>query len=767
MCRRSCQAIACWVLLAIVGLPQVGADEPYGRGQLDEGSRAHWSYQELTRPEVPAAADQSWVRNPIDNFILAGLRKAGLEPAPPAQRATLLRRVYFDLIGLPPTPEEVAAFVADQCPTALADVVDDLLSRPQYGERWARHWLDVVRYAETNGYERDGQKPQAWRFRDWVIGALNADMPYDQFVVQQLAGDEVPGSNVNTQLATTMLRLGPWDDEPADPLADRYDQLDDIIATTSAAFMGLTLRCARCHDHKFEPLSQKDYTRWQAIFAPLKRPQKDRTEFDRDLGPHAEVLAYQARVKELNDRRGGLQNQIATLESAIGKRARSEGRLPTGSEGANVYAVLPMAKDIAPAVFVALALPPAERKDPDKQLLATHADKLKPITRELATAEERQQFAQWEQEVEQVKAQMPAPLTKGYVWYEESPQFGPSHVFHRGDPRNPGDEVNPGFPAVLVNQPPPAAVPTEHSSGRRLQLAHWLTQPNHPLTARVMINRVWQHHFGEGIVATENDFGVMGAPPSNQALLDWLASEFVAGGWQLKRMHRMIVLSQTYQMASTPNPKAERIDPHGERMWRFRPQRIEAETLRDAILSVSGQLNLSGGGPGVYPKISRAVLETQSRPGDGWGKSSPAESSRRSIYVYVKRTLLVPELEVLDFPNTEEACEQRVVSTVAPQALTFLNGEFIHEQAEAFAKRLMHEAGPDDAARVQRAYQLAYARSAEPRELQAVLGFLEKQRAQIAADLPSGTTDENLVRAKALSNLCLVLLNTNEFAYVQ
>ncbi len=685
-------------LLALVGwLLVVGpasGDEPYGRQQFDEDTRNHWSFQPVVRPGVPEVSEPEWIGNPIDAFIMAGLDEAGLKPAAPASRAMLLRRVYLDLIGLPPTPEELDAFLAGTSAAAYERVVDDLLSRPQYGERWARHWLDVVRYAETNGYERDGLKPEAWRFRDWVIDALNSDMPYDRFLTEQLAGDEVAGSDASSQIATTMLRLGPWDDEPADALVDRYDQLDDIVGTTSAVFVGVTLRCARCHDHKFEPLLQKDYTRWRTVFSPLKRPQEGRTDLTRDIGPHDKVAAHHALTKRLDGQRDELKGKIATLDWQVYARAASNGQLTLAATGDESAAqgfapqIVKMARDVPAEALAALGHEPAKRDGKQKKLVADHRDKLHGLARVLASEEERGQMGAWEQSVASLQAQYPAPLSKGYIWYEEGPAAELGHVFDRGDPRSPGAEVMPGFPAILVDRPPPAPTPTSHSTGRRLQLAQWLTSGQHPLTARVMVNRIWQHHFGDGMVSTENDFGVMGTPPTNQALLDWLASEFVDGGWQMKRMHRMIVLSQTYRMDSAPDAAAQQLDPAGTLHWRFAPRRLEAEALRDAILSVSGQLNVAAHGASVYPKISRAVLETQSRPGDGWNTSQPAEAARRSVYVAVKRTLLVPELEVLDFPSTEETCEQRVVSTVAPQALTFLNGEFIHEQAHAFAERL-------------------------------------------------------------------------------
>jgi hypothetical protein len=770
-------AIVTWLVVVPVSLSTL-ADEPYGRHQFDEGAREHWSFQPVEQPQVPTPAHASWVRNPIDAFVLADLESAGLAPAPPADRATLVRRVYLDLIGLPPSPAEVDAFLADSSPAAFERVVDDLLSRPQYGERWARHWLDVVRYGETNGYERDGDKPQAWKYRDWVIDALNRDLPYDRFVIEQLAGDEIAGSDARTQVATTMLRLGPWDDEPADPLADRYDQLDDIVGATSAAFLGMTLRCARCHDHKFEPFTQKDYARWTAIFAPLKRPQKERDDLDRDLGPHAEVAAHHELVKKLDGEKSELEGQLRTQAWKIVKHAAAEGRLPVAPDAAQTAAtstapdttrvpedVAQLCKDLPADALAAACVEPGTLDDAQKKVLGQHAEKLQKLTRMLASDGERAGLDDCRGKIAAVQSQYPSPLPKGYVLYEEGPTFGASHVFQRGDPRSPGPEVNPGFPAILVDAPPPAPAPTQYSTGRRLQLARWLVSGDHPLTARVMVNRLWQHHFGDGLVATENDFGVMGEPPADQALLDWLASQFVAGGWRIKPMHRLMVLAQTYQMSSASNSAAAQSDPGETLLWRFRPRRLAAEALRDSILAVSGRLNPAAGGPSIYPKISQAVLETQSRPGSGWNTSEPAQAARRSVYIFVKRTLIVPEMEVLDFPSSEESCQQRVVSTVAPQALTLLNGEFMHEQARAMAERISRDAPIDEGARIERAYRLALSRLPSPAERVAVLQFLARQRAQIAADAPDEAGQA--IRIKSLAALCLVLLNTNEFAYLQ
>jgi hypothetical protein len=661
----------------------------------------------------------------------------------------LLRRVSLDLIGLPPTLEEQEQFLADESALAYAKVVDRLLARPEYGERWARHWLDVVRYAETNGYERDNDKPSVWRYRDYVIHSLNADKPYDRFITEQLAGDEIEGSNAETQIATTYLRLGPWDDEPADPLVDRYDQLDDIVGNTSASLIALTIRCARCHDHKFEPFTQRDYTRWLANFEPLKRPQTGRDDLDRAVGTDAELAAVQQREQAIEMAAAELQD----FESGVVRQAQAENRLGT-------------AGNLPADVITALAIAPKERNDAQRKLIK---DQMKPVEDFLTTTasgDDAFRLHQLREKLQQLtEKHQPAP--RAYVFFEEGPECGPAHVLKRGDPRSQGDEVGPGFPAVLVDAPPAPPAPTAKSTGRRLQLARWLTSPDHPLTARVIVNRLWQHHFGEGLVATENDFGIMGAAPSNQELLDWLSSELVAGGWKLKPMHRLMVLSRTYQMAAVATDRADKIDPENALLSYWRPRRLEAEAVRDCILAVAGTLNPAKGGPSIYPKLSEAVLATQSRPGSGWRTSSVQEAARRSIYICVKRTLLVPELEVLDLPSSETSCEQRIVSTVAPQALTFLNGEFTVEQSKAFADRLMREAGRDRAAQIKRAFALALCREPKPEEQSLAEQFLVQQQSLIESELRTASQPTEDAAWRALSAFCQVLLNSNEFVYQQ
>jgi hypothetical protein len=766
----------------------------------EEKKEKHWAFQRIKGPQIPLVRNRSWPRTPIDALVLAKLEKSGLQPASSVDKRTLLRRVYLDLIGLPPTPEEQKAFLEDQSAEAYVRVVDNLLARPQFGERWARHWLDVARFAETNGYERDTAKPNAWRYRDYVIDSFNRDKPYDQFLMEQLAGDEMDGSTAEMQIATTFLRLGTWDDEPADPKIDRYDQLDDVLGTTATAFLGLTLRCARCHDHKFEPFTQEDYYRMLAVFEPLKRPQKGQDELDRFVGTQAELAAYDAAIAKPQAELAALDRKMQEWKKRILDRF-VKGKSNPGSQKAGISRVQADQTDPAlkidqkastvPADAIAAFLAEAEKRtDEQKALVKKFGNRLEQEINQFSTSEEKAEREKLKKQIAKVNTNKPKEPTRAYIWYEESPKAPVTHVFRRGDPTRPKGEVSPGLPAVLIDHQPLAPLPLEKSTGRRLWLARWLTQPDNPLVARVIVNRIWQHHFGEGLVASANDFGVMGQKPSDPELLDWLAADFGANGWKMKRLHRMIVLSNTYQM-ETGNPivregeaPAEPVHeaqvsglpgasrsrrtaiPSVKGLSHWNQRRLEAEAVRDSILAVSGRLNPQMGGPSVYPTIPQAVLEGQSRPGEGWGKSDEKAASRRSIYVFVKRVLGVPELELLDTPDTTFSCERRPVSTTGPQALTYLNGDFVQQQARYFAARLDREVGSDAGAQVRRAFELALCRPPRPEELQASLDFLSKQESQIRADLRKEKKDSAEARRKALEAFCLVILNTNEFVYL-
>jgi hypothetical protein len=717
---------------------------------------SHWAFQAPVRPAIPTVKKKAWVRTSVDAFILAELEKKGIRPPQPADSTTLARRAYFDLIGLPPTPEDRKAFLADKGPDAFAKLTKNLLARSEYGERWARHWLDVARYAESNGYERDGAKPQAWRYRDYVIDAFNKDKPYDRFLTEQIAGDEVEGSNAETQIATSFMRLGTFDDEPAEPLLDRYDQLDDVVGTTSAAFLGITLRCARCHDHKFDPYKQTDYYRFLAVFEPLKRPLDGQKELDRLVGTEAELNAYRLATSKADEQVTPLRRQLDELKRTLTKQfLAKKASAPVDTTWT----------DLAETVM-AFQVPADQRSKEQKELVKKYEERLDKDIRTIATGEEVANLDGWTSQIAAINAARPKEPPRAYVWYEESPKPPVTHLLVRGDPTRHGDELQPGTPVVLGAALPEAPKSTSTTSGRRLWLAKWMTSPNNPLTARVIVNRLWQWHFGEGLVTTENDYGVVGQRPTNQALLDYLATELIQSGWSLKHIQRLIMESSTYRASAAWNEQAAKIDPDDTLHWRWKPRRLDAESVRDSLLAVSGQLNREMHGPSIYPDLPRAVLEGQSRPGEGWGKSDEKEASRRSVYIFAKRAIAVPELETLDAPDSTSSCEKRDVSLTGPQALTFLNGTFTNLQAHKLAERLESEAGHEVKAQLAKAFELVLSRTATAEELRAAAEFLAKQQQQIEADAKTASKSEPGAARRALEAFCLVMLNSNEFFYL-
>lgn len=746
MPRRWITCILAAALLA--GKSGVGESQPtpavLAERKITDAETSHWSYQPVRKPPIPTVTNRAWLRTAIDAFILAKLEADGIQPTREADRRKLLRRVYMDLIGLTPTSDELYAFLSDNTPNAFDKVVDELLARPQFGERWARHWLDVARFAESNGYERDGAKPHAWRYRDYVINACNKDKPYDRFVVEQIAGDELDGSNAESQIATTFLRLATWDDEPADPLHDRYDQLDEIVASIGLTFLGLTIQCARCHDHKFEPLTQFDYARLLSVFEPLQRPQDNRRDLDRLVGTPVELDRYR-RAKICADAAATPWRQkIKTLELAVRDRLFKDNRTKLPADAIRAFQT-----------------EAGKRSEKQKTLVKDFREKLAKEILEALTREQQSQLTLWRSEVTRI---LPPEPPRAYVWFENGPVAPESHVFVRGNPARKAAKVVPGIPAVFQRyQQNKAVIPTAHSSGRRRWLANWIVADDNPLTARVWANRVWQHYFGDGIVRTENDFGLIGERPSHPELLDWLAASLRESGWSSKTIHRLIVLSAAYRMASTGNAAAAEKDPAERLLWRFRPRRLDAEAFRDSVLAISGSINLEMTGPSIYPHIEQAVLDGQSRPGDGWTASPAVKATRRSIYIFVKRSLMVPEMELLDSPNGATSCEQRPNSTVAPQALTLFNGRFMNEQAERMAARIIRDVGPIRKSQVDRAFELVFCRKPTLTEWTAVDGFLD---ACNNAQSNSPITPVELGRSRdTLRALCLVLLNSNEAIY--
>lgn len=712
---------------------------------ITKSDREHWAFQPVKRPEVPAVRDKGWVRNPIDAFILAKLEEKGWKASSAAKPQALLRRTYFDVIGLPPTPDEVGEFLKDASQTSLDRVAERLLAKPAYGERWGRHWLDLVRYAETNGYERDGAKPYVWRYRDYVIRSFNDDKPFDRFIVEQLAGDELPDANSDTVIALGYYRLGPWDDEPADPLEDRYDQLDDIVGTTSQVFLGLTLACARCHNHKFEPLTQLDYYRQVAVFAPLQRFQLSRFDLDAPAGNFEQLAKLSQRDKE-----------IATLRGKIEEL-----------QGASLVEFLKSGKSKLPAeVIAAFQVKPADRNEVHKQLIAKHSRQLDEELALQLPEETRAKVGELTKQIDELQRATP-DLPRAYFLHEPSSTPPATNVLLRGKPTRPGTASPPGMPTVLVSRQPEFLAATERTSQRRLTFARWLASPENPLTARVIVNRVWQFHFGEGLVRTASDFGVMGDPPTHPELLDWLADWFVREGWSIKKLHRLILTSNTYRMSKQAIPEYAAADPENRLWWRVPYRRLEVEAIRDAMLSVSGRLNPKMYGPSMYPFVPKEALAGSSDPDKIWPAFDEQEASRRTVYAFIKRSLVVPMIEVLDLCDTTRSSAKRAVTSVAPQALTLFNGHFVNQQAGHFAARLEREAGQDSEKQIRLAYMLSFSRDPTANEVRAMQDYLSaetRQFQEVAKDSKESLSPE-AARRKALEQLCRVILNLNEFVY--
>ena len=804
MCSYLVRAGSTCVILTIGFLhnfahAEKSAARPPEEPALTAEDRAHWAFHTPVRHAVPAVRAADWVRSPIDGFVLAALENANLQPAPASDRAALLRRVTLDLTGLPPLPAETEAFLNDTRPGAYERVVDRLLASPHYGECWAQHWLDVVRYAESNGYETDGERPNAWRYRDYVIAAFNSDKPYNQFVVEQLAGDVLAGrsalssSDADRLIATGFNRCGPVHlvAGNTDPEVNRLEVLTEMTSGVAAAFLGLTVGCARCHDHKFDPISQADYYRLQSFFAAAQPK-------DVDIAMTWERVAHGIQLAQVTAELQPLQKQVAELEAPYRRRL-------TEAKKAKLDPIYREALAVA-----------ASKRNPEQKKLAEQAQiLLKTAWDELLDAlspADRAQRAAWRERIHALQAHKPPPLAQAWAIRDED-NSRVTHVLHRGDPKRKGALVEPAFPRILrsavgseqwavgsgaIRRPNEIAtsvaagaagilaslLPTAHCSvptATRLDLADWLASAHHPLTARVLVNRLWQHHFGRGLVATPNDFGMRGEKPSHPELLDWLACEFVASGWSIKHMHRLMVLSSTYRQASrvAPTAVANKIDPDNRLLWRMNRRRLEGEVLRDSVLAVAGSLHAKLGGPRVLVPLEPEVYElifTEGEPDGLWPVTpDPREHSRRSIYLFAKRNVRLPLLEAFDRPDSLTSCAVRPVSTFAPQALILLNGPFLQAQSKQFAARLLQECGCDGRQQIDRAYRLALGRPPRASELALATEFLPAQEKAIrarreeqqAAPGSAGRLNSGDPAAAALADFCLALLNCNEFLYIQ
>ncbi|MBE7494471.1 MAG: DUF1549 domain-containing protein [Verrucomicrobiaceae bacterium] len=604
---------------------------------VEEG-RTHWAFQPLSAAKPPAVKNTAWPKNDLDHFILAALEKNGQSPAPEADPATLIRRVTLDLTGLLPTPEEIIAFVSDMSDSsdqsdAYATLIDRLLQSPHYGERWGRHWLDLARYADTSGTHNDLDRPHAWKYRDYVIRSFNDDKPYARFVTEQIAGDEIDGADEQCLIATGFCRNGTSNDDNMgktdDALAQyRADQLDDVISTTSSVFLGLTLGCARCHDHKTDPLLQSDYYSLLAIF-----------------------------------------------------------------NGTEKYGLVPGTQD---------------RNDKRVKIDET---------------------------------------AKVHALIETKPQVPPTHIMLRGSALNLGEEVPPAVPTLFkpLSFPPPAA----KTSLRRKTFAEWITAPDNALAWRVIANRVWQHHFGQGIVASPSNFGFTGAKPTQPELLDYLARQLIANGGRFKALHKLILMSATYRQqrrTSFPTRSEPGLESPG-----YGLMRMEAEVLRDCILQASGKLNDQMGGPGIKPRLRADLLPASQRNKWPLLKNEGPEQWRRSVYIYQKRQLLMPMMELFDAPTTTDSCAARLESTVPTQALVLMNDDFVEEQAAYLAKRCV-SATPD--ATIKRMFMLTLGHEPSVDRLQQSLDFVKAREAVSSRD-------------QALTDLAHVLFNSSEFVYIR
>lgn len=854
------------------GKPLSEAEQSLLRSWIEQGAKweRHWAFEPIVTPEIPAAVaskpgSPSVASNhPIDRFIDQKLFEVGLTRSGRAEEVALLRRLYYDLTGLPPTAAEIEAFkkaVEVDFEKAYEEQVDKLLASERYGEKWARHWLDVVRFAETNSFERDGRKPHAWRYRDYVIRSFNSGKPYDQFLREQLAGDELPEVTRDSLIATGFYRLGVWDDEPADRELAMYDGFDDIITTVGQGILGLTMNCSRCHDHKIDPIPTHDYYSMLAFFRNVT-PNGNGPQVERPLLAN-EADWEQFRLAENNSREkvNQLQAELTKLEQQLRNQMQDEEKeanrgydlddleyrfyrdefreLPNFDElkPETVAKLDPPLIDIKPAtrpdnfgfVFTGTLIVPEDGEytfilDSDdgsrlsidgkmvidhdgihgegrpkrtvlrlsqgrlplrldyfqglfgkglqlswsgpgfkrRSLTAGEAFSRQDLNQALNNAEaaglDAAMVAEYRRVAKELdEAKRIKPWEEYGMCVSESGTTAPeTFVLTRGSPQGKADKVDPSFLSIFGSVKP-AIAPNEKSntSGRRLAFANWVTAPDNRLTSRVIANRVWQHLFGRGIVRSPNNFGQLGDIPTHPELLDWLAQELLNKGWRLKELQKMLVMSETYRQSSVPSSAAQQKDPNNDCFSHFNMRRLSAEEIRDSILATNGRLNLEMYGPGVFPEISREVLAGQSVPGSGWDKSSYEQQARRSVYIHVKRSLVVPFLSAFDFPDTDTSCEARFITVQPGQALSMLNGDYLNEQAAELAKRVRREAGSDLRSQVEVAIGYALTRMAEEKEIERGMQLLQKLKEK------HGLSDE-----QALDNFCLFLYNLNEFIYL-
>lgn len=740
---------------------------------ITEEERAFWAFQPVDRKQPPSVEAVKRVRTPIDQFVIAKLAASSLSLSPDADARTLVRRVYFDLLGLPPAPEEVEAFVNDSSPNAYVKLLDRVLNSPHYGERWGRHWLDVAGYADSEGYtEDDPIRPAVYKYRDYVIRAFNDDKPFDQFVVEQLAGDELltpPFKNLTPDqaeklVATGFLRMAP--DGTGVGGVDQNLARNDVMAKTieivSTSLLGLTVGCAQCHNHRYDPISHEDYHAIRAIFepaldwknwlVPAKRQISLYTDADRAKSAEIEAEALKLldeRTKKQNEYiEATFRRELAKLQESLHESITKARHTPEKNRTAEQNKLL---KEHPSVNVTASSLYLYDKKAADE--LKKMADKANAIRQ----TKPKEEF---------VRA----------VWEPAGKALPTTFLFHRGDPEQPKQAIAPRELTVLTSAKS-AALPmndeTLPTSGRRLAYAKWLTSGEHPLTARVIVNRIWLNHFGRGLVATPGDFGALGVEPTHPELLDWLASEFVASGWSVKELHRLIMNSTTYRQASLHHSAGDAVDADNLLYWRMAVRRLEAEAIRDTTLAISGELNNRAFGPAVpvmADTVGQWVIGQENLNAGRPGAVIPmkGEDLRRSIYIESRRSRPLSVMDPFDLPRMEPNCTSRSSSTVSPQSLMLMNSEFVLTRAKQFAERVRQEAGEDVAAQIKFAWQLAFAATPHDDELAEAVSFVQEQTQHFAANPPPETKDKQNAdpAGEALASFCHALLSSNRFLYI-
>lgn len=703
-----------------------------------DSSEVTWPWTQLVEPEVPQVDDRDWSENPIDAFVLAKLKEQGFQPAPPAVPRALLRRIHFGLVGLPPSSEAMRQFLQNPSPEEYRRQIDQLLDDDGYGERWGRHWLDLVRYADTQGGALDYSRPHMWRYRDYVIRAFNQDRPYDRFIREQIAADAYPQYGAEGKIGLSLLHQWVPVERTVRQLS-RRDFLNDVVGVTGSVFMGVTLSCARCHDHKYDPIPTRDYYRIEAFFAPLEVSAKPLpfTEFELARQDPERWKQKKQEWKDLLEKRKKWQ------EKTFAEYKERLSRIRQLSATADVKDLVPPISDTELAIAIGEGILFNEEEVATFRLI-------------------RRQTARFvnpnHQDYFEPKAYQAQDSSFRYVIA--------THVLSGGNFRLKQESVDPGYFSAITGTAEALNLEGLSGSVRKL-LAQWISSPDNPLTARVIVNRIWQYHFGKGLVVTSSDLGLNGSGTVHPELIDWLAVQFIKSGWSIKEIHRLILTSKVYQQ-SMNQPLAdhfEQIDPTNQYLWVRDPIRLEAEVIRDSVLAVSGQLNREMGGPPFFPEVDDELMR---RAPTWWEPSSADERQRRTLYMLQIRSLQNPLIKVFDGANMDKSCPVRGVTSVTPQVFALFNSKFLREQSQFLATRIQDECENDIAMQVNRTYQVALQRDPSEIELKKCTAFLRREDSEPTA----GPCTESIASSGesprgTLTDLCLVLLNSNEFLFLE